>query len=232
MKTIKFELDQKSKAIAFNEEKHRYHDGDQEYVSVTTLIAKYTPEFDPDGHITRRCADKRGISDDQMRAEWDLIADDACKKGTHIHLMCEMLSLGIPIPASPENTALKLIIQPFLDTVSVLSTEQIIYDKKVGISGMIDLIGYKDDKLVLYDYKTNKGDLMKPGYGQLLKPLEHLENSTYNKYSLQLSIYRLMLENWGYKVEDSYLVHINGGIKVIKVPYLIDEARMMLNEMD
>ncbi len=91
----------------------------------------------------------------------------------------------------------------------------------------------------VHDYKTCKS-IDKEGFrGEtFLKPLQHLQNANYWKFSLQLSTYAWMLQECGYKVRNLYMHHIHGknredkernaGVKTYKLPYLEQEVREMM----
>lgn len=234
MNKTKHKLNEKAKGIAFNEEKHLYHDGEQPYISVTTLIDKYKPKFDQTGEITKRCAEKKGISPEEQKKEWDEISQVAMRKGTDIHRYCELTALGIRTPISKEmlSDSLKMRLKAFLIMKTILSTEQIIYSKKHKIAGTIDLLTWEEGKITLYDYKTNRKEISteEKAYDNLLGELSHIPNTQYNRYTLQMSLYRYLLELDGHSVGKMYLIHINGEINLIEVPYLKKEIEVMLND--
>lgn len=83
------------------------------------------------------------------------------------------------------------------------------------ISGTIDILAIREDQFVILDWKTNRGGLLfESGYfkkdknttphqltnewikkdDRLLAPISHLEDCNGNIYSLQLSLYALMVE--------------------------------------
>ena len=71
--------------LYFEEEGHRYTDtNNNEYLSVTTMIGKYYPQFD-EHYWARRKAKEQGKTEKQIKAEWAKIKEEACKRGTHQH---------------------------------------------------------------------------------------------------------------------------------------------------
>lgn len=132
--------------------------------------------------------------------------------------------------------------------------EKKVHIDKYKIAGMIDVPIIKGNKFCILDWKTNKDELRKEaGYykkvkignkwvkgdtwvltgDKFLEPIQHLESSKFNLYSLQLSLYAYIMEEWGYKLVDNGLeiVHLRPGAKpkLIKIPYLKDEIQLILN---
>lgn len=78
-----------------------------------------------------------------------------------------------------------------------IANEFIVYDQENGICGTIDMIGYntKKDCYSIIDWKTSKkfdqgnnfNDYMKPPFG-------HIQACNTAEYSLQLSLYKYILE--------------------------------------
>lgn len=91
-----------------------------------------------------------------------------------------------------------------------LKSEFVIGDKIAKIAGMVDNLSIKNEnkKLVIFDYKTNKTINKKNKYGEkLIYPLDHLDNCELVNYSLQIWLYRLILErNTNFEFDDCYFV--------------------------
>ena len=84
--------------IDFFEDSHRYvsvlNGREIEYMSGTTFVHKFFPEFDPDGKILERCALREGKTPAQLKKEWDDNRDASCLFGTRVHAICEDVLLG------------------------------------------------------------------------------------------------------------------------------------------
>ena len=85
-------------------------------------------------------------------------------------------------------------------------------DVDTKICGTVDNISLnkKTGELAIFDYKTNQ-KIKTEGYKKetLLQPFKHLQNCEMVKYSLQLWIYKLILEkNTPYKVGDLFIVWV------------------------
>ena len=103
--------------------------------------------------------------------------------------------------------------------------EKRIYLFEYQVAGTIDLVLIKDKEFIIVDWKTNKDDLkFVSGYfkkvngiktdqwvdkkSYYLYPLDKVEECKGNGYSLQLSSYAWMLEQWGFKCIGLILCHI------------------------
>lgn len=75
------------------------------------------------------------------------------------------------------------------------------------------------------DHKTDKKFTMSNGLENLLYPVNHLQNCSFNRYALQLSFYAYMFEQQGYIVKDLWVIN-NTAIKVL--PYLRKEIISIL----
>ena len=89
---------------------------------------------------------------------------------------------------------------------------------------MIDALFIKDGKIFILDYKTNKefrdDDHPKGSYHKLLEPFDDFYENHHNEYSIQLSMYAAILEEWGFEIGGAYLVYIGPGdedARLIKV---------------
>lgn len=95
------------------------------------------------------------------------------------------------------------------------------------ISGLVDILFVKGDEFFILDWKTNKAPIRFEGgywgkkaddtidldnyivtHEKMLFPINHLEDSTGNHYSLQLSMYAYLIEQWGFKYLGTMLCHI------------------------
>ena len=169
----------------------------------------------------------------KLREEWMNISKEACRKGTEAHLTAEKLFYEIGEgKCEVLSESLYSSLKAFLESKNLLAAEQIIHSKKHGISGTIDLMTYENNKIILWDYKTNKKEIGEhtKSYGTYNKPINNIPKNEYYKYALQLSIYRYMLELWGYKVGELYLIHLQDELKRIEVPYLKKEVELIFNK--
>ena len=86
---------------------------------------------------------------------------------------------------------------------------------------MVDCLFYnkKSGMLEIWDYKTNKEIKQKNDYGERFKaPISHLDVCEINTYSLQLGLYKHIIEkNTNLKLGNNYLIWINENSENYKV---------------
>ena len=223
----------KFKHINFNPAKHYYYSNFGDYVSVTTLIHKYTQYFDADA-ISKKVADKQGVSQDEIRALWDIKRDYACVKGTELHLYIETFLLyGRKIQT---YTHIDYEIEQFhmfwdknKDKYEVVHTELIVGTDDLKIAGMLDcLVRHKaTGKYFIFDWKTNSEIKTENKWQKLKSPLDKFDDCNMIHYNLQTSIYKTILEMEIPEIEvrGSCLIHFksNAPYQVIPCDYMYDE---------
>jgi ubiquinone/menaquinone biosynthesis C-methylase UbiE len=81
-----------------------------------------------------------------------------------------------------------------------------VWAEEYRLTGSIDMIFYRksDDSYVIYDWKRSKDIKVNNDFGgRALYPLDHLHDTNYWHYSLQLNVYRWFLETYyGLKISD------------------------------
>lgn len=207
--------------FTFYEEPHVYiykdKDGNEVEISksVTSLIEDYSNIFDKENAATKKAL-KCGVSKESILDEWENNNKFSKIKGTVTHAYNEYLwsnreyeydknkvidEFGEDVIA-PIWDKLKSICNKFYDKfhdhlISV-GLEQVIGSIDYDIAGSIDFLGYskKLDSLIIIDYKTNKEIREKSFNNQcMLKPLDKIPDCNYYHYSLQLSLYKTILEH-------------------------------------
>ena len=248
--------------VIFIDKNHSYRiNGNNARCSVTTLLKKYTPEFKGEGPA-KFIAAKRGVSVEDVLAEWDYKKEYSCHKGTEFHKFAEnylarkqtsLDEAGAKQFFTSKNTMNVLtdfknyknemlsMISNFLkfynwykETYTIVKSELVIGDTDTKICGTIDNLSLneKTGELAIFDYKTNQ-NIKTEGYKKetLLEPFKHLQNCEMVKYSLQLWIYKLILEkNTPYKVGDLFIVWVakEGNYELIPTLDLSIEANKIL----
>ena len=143
--------------------------------------------------------------------------------GTVVHTEIENYLLGTGTLIEPKSKVLK----PFLDELMAnedleLFPELVIFSKELSFSGMVDLVTRNrvTGEVKIYDWKTNKKMDMKP-YRQSDQANWKgtlIPNCKFNKYSLQLSSYRYILEQkFMTEVAEPIIVHISENVKLKEV---------------
>jgi ATP-dependent exoDNAse (exonuclease V) beta subunit len=215
-------------SLIFSEEEHSYVKGDQVFTSATTWIKSFNPPFKGfDSALwAPRSAAKRGISTEEMLAEWKATGDAASAKGTKVHNEIERyILIGEPV-----TEPLALFGLAHLAKRRGLPHPEVrIYSEKLGIAGTIDgVYAYANGNVDLIDWKTNSK--LDGGYTFGLDDYKKLPDTKLMMYYLQLSLYGYILEKeYGRKVKSLKIVHLTtDGAKEIEVPYLKHMIEQMI----
>ncbi len=119
-------------------------------------------------------------------------------------------------------------------------TEWLVYDEDVKLSGSIDMVYENaDGTLSIYDWKRSKEISGENPFNKFaLEPcIKHIPDTNFWHYSLQLNIYKAILErNYGKVVKELYLVrlhpnHPNKTYELIQVPLLNKEIKSLFDKL-
>ena len=221
--------------IKYYDEPHEYYIDGQKMTSATRLIGKFKQEFDSEFWSTKK-AKERKITQEEILKEWKDKADYACEKGTLFHEYAENY-LNNKIFPYPKDRVMRILKdngfkqddtleKDFNKLVSLfnkfyeesygklipIKSEIIVGDEELGICGMVDQLFWnnKSEALQIWDWKTNKEIKRSNRWQQFKEPISHLDVCEFNTYSLQLSLYRYLIEkNTDLKLGDSYIVWFN-----------------------
>jgi hypothetical protein len=218
MNNIPFEIFQNFNEIKYYDEPHKYFLGIDEYISVTTLIHKYQEEFD-ENYWSNYKANEFNVPQWKIKRAWDFINKKGTLKGSIIHDYAENALY-------PEYLITKKHVDNFLrlskNKLIPIKTELVVYDKESKIAGMVDLLFYnvKENELQIYDWKTNKAFYKNNPHQNLLGNLNMLEDCDLELYSLQMEMYKYIIEkNTSLKLGKSYLIwvsHNNNNFEIIE----------------
>lgn len=112
-------------------------------------------------------------------------------------------------------------------------TEWMIYDEECKIAGSIDMVYMNEDgTLSIYDWKRCLTIEKTSGWNKygIEECVNHLPDTNFWHYSLQLNIYKRILEkNYGMNISQLFLVKLHpdnksGSFELIKLPFLRDEV--------
>lgn len=182
--------------------------------------------------------------------EWEQKNREACERGTKIHAKLEEAVLGHKKEFSLNKFGIggKFICKGRdyheLDLEAGAYPEYMIGREiepgLFGLSGQIDLLLKKGNKIVIGDYKTNAEIKTKSYFDnktktsqKMLYPLNTLDDVNYWHYNLQLSTYAWMVQQYHpeFEVEDLVLIHFrpDGKQDVYHMEYLKNEVEKMIN---
>lgn len=225
--------------VTYHDDPHKYYVDGKELISVTTIIHRYQEVFDEE-YWSAYKANEYGFSQQLVKRAWEFINKKGTMKGSAIHDYAENLFLNkvFPYPKElilnefgfdpvlPEYEITKRHVDKFYDDVMgkliPIRTEMVVHDKDTLIGGMVDMLFYnvRKKEFQIWDWKTNKAFTKEMKSRHLTGRLSILEESDLEIYSLQLQLYKYIIEKYiGIKLGQSYLVwflHNNESYEIIE----------------
>jgi len=219
--------------IAFDEPTHKYYVNGtcQGNISCTGFIHEFFSHFDAKKTIQkmRKSANWAtskyfGRTDEEIMKEWNDNGKQASTAGTAMHLAIEQYmhaAYNEIDPAVKDTPEWKYFLkfwnehgadlEPYRSEWEVFtdSVQPLTGERKIKLCGSIDMVYRRksDGKFVIYDWKRSKEIKSENPFQAGLPPVEHLPDTNYWHYTLQLNVYKWILENYyGLEVADLYLV--------------------------
>jgi hypothetical protein len=239
--------------VSFYDEPHKYFVDGKELISVTTLIHKFQEPFEEDFWADIK-ADQHNLTINQVKRAWNFINKKGTTKGSAIHDYAENMfqnkmyeyplqtilnEFGFDPVLKEYNTTKKHVDKFYNDVKGKLipiRTEFVIYDKESLIGGMLDILFYnvKAEEFQIWDYKTNKKFTKEMKERHLLNELCMIEDCDLELYSLQLELYKYIIEkNTGIKLGKSYIVwfsHNNPSYEIIETKNRKYDINIIVNQ--
>ncbi len=239
--------------ISFEEASHTYTiDGSREgWISCTTFIHTFFEDFDADAVIAKMMGSRKwseskyfGMTAEAIKAQWAAAAEEASTAGTRMHLDIEHWYNADPVgnlegdrwtpQAGPEWDYFLAFEEKWRKPRGFVPfrTEWLVFKEDIKLAGSIDMVYRKPDgKFAIYDWKRAKEMKTENGWQSGKPPLEHLPDCNYWHYSIQLNIYRTILEElYGAEVDELALVVLhpnNRSFQVRKVQRMETEVEAM-----
>ena len=200
----------KDEFITFQEEGHKYFINgiNNGLISVTGFVHQNFEHFDANSIAdkllknTKKMCDPTykyfGKTKEEMIEEWNENGRIASELGTALHADIENFYNQIKV----ENDSLEFqyfrkFVSDFPELVPY-RTEWMVYDDTIKLTGSIDMVFENPDgTLQIYDWKRSKG-IEYESFGNkcsITPCLSHLPDTNFNHYSLQLNIYRKILQD-------------------------------------
>ena len=212
--------------ISFEDEGHIYTITDingkkhTNYLSVTTFNSTHFPKFNSDLVINKMMESRYwnrnkyfSMTKQEILDKWEKIRISASFLGTKLHNDIEKFYNKIEV--NNNSKEFKYFLNFYKDNSwrMPFRTEMMIFDDELKIAGSIDML-YKnsDNSFSILDWKRSKEIKFKSFNNEkaLTKCINHLENTNFNKYSLQLNLYKKILEkNYGYKITEMKIVQFH-----------------------
>ena len=239
--------------IKFIPDNHSYLINGKIAQSVTSILKKYVKPFDRD-YWAEIKARQSGLDAEEILNKWEFTAKSSRIKGSLVHEYIEYnftnqqftypeefirQVFGYDPIQTPFNQIVP-VVEKFLADINnkmfPVASELIIGDADYLVCGTIDQLFYnkKSDKLEIWDWKTNKEIKLESRYFHLA-PLQHIPDTELDHYSLQLSLYKLILElNTGIELGNSYITWFNEShpdYRIFMAKNYANEAQIILNAM-
>jgi len=215
---------------------HRYilkSDPEFKFTSCTAFIDYFFKPFDKiaiANKLTATHPNYKGMSPETLIAQWDQVA----VSGTNIHKEIEDYIKNNSAPELHKSKSAIEMIKKIDLCAFEIQPEVRVYSKEIGLAGSIDLLIYdkRTKQYHIRDWKTNKKIEMK-SYGNKVgthSATSDIMDCNYYHYSLQLSLYRFILENYyGLKIASTSICHLTEDKLVpIKCDYHEEVVKKMI----
>jgi ATP-dependent exoDNAse (exonuclease V) beta subunit len=228
--------------ITFYEPTHTYTiDGSSKgIISGTGFLHAFFPHFDAKATIKKMMASPKwpssqyyGMTAEQIEKHWSDKGKDASTAGTAMHLAIEQFMNGayhVILPEIKETKEFQYFMNFWTDHGADLEpwrAEWSVFSEEHKLCGQIDMLFRRksDGKFLIYDWKRSKEIKTSNSFGKAFSPLDHLDDCNYWHYTLQLNVYRWILENlYGMEIADMFLIICHPDNKNYK--------RMRLNRLE
>jgi len=238
--------------ISFDEPSHVYtvNGSSKGILSVTKFLGSFHPKFDADKVIRSMMASPKwpdspyfGMTTTAIKKQWQDNGAAASGAGTQLHLAIERFLDAKQAPpselaASREWSHFQAFWTAHEPELEPYRLEWPVYIAERKLAGCIDAVfrRKRDGAFVLYDWKRCKKIETENRFETCLEPVDHLPNTNYWHYTLQLNTYRWILEHYyGMIIQDLFLIvlHPDNTTYVKKrLNRMDDEVAAMLSRLN
>jgi ATP-dependent exoDNAse (exonuclease V) beta subunit len=204
------------KNITLDRESHTYSlatNPDLEFISATTFVGQFFEKFEAEKIAKRLVASSpkyMGMSVEEVLASWKNSADH----GTLVHEELENHILNQSELIEPKAIqGIRWLNKFRMKADFDIFTEVMIYSEELKLSGTIDLLLFDKSckQYIIMDWKTSK-KIDTKSYGNkkgILPASSNIEDTKFNHYALQLSLYRYILETYyGLEISQHLIIHL------------------------
>lgn len=235
--------------ITFYEPTHTYtiKGSSEGIISGTGFLHQFFGHFDAKATIKKMMSSPKwpsspyyGMKADEIEKMWSDKGKDASTAGTAMHLAIEQFLNGAEdiivdsVKQTPEWNYFMNFWRDCGDDLEPYRTEWEVWSEDHLLCGSIDMVFRRksDGKFLIYDWKRSREIKTSNQWQKGLPPLEHLDDCNYWHYTLQLNVYRWILENlYNMEIADMYLVIChpdNKNYRRMRLNRLDDEVEAML----
>jgi len=215
--------------FSFDPEPHIYKYKNEEFIGCTTYLKNFKYTFDVEAK-SAAYAKKHGLLQEDVKKLWDDKRIAGCDLGTIVHDWIEnfykdrdkyLVNGKIELKkehytdVDEANSRIDKFVKIYnehLYKFIPIASEVRMFHKKWKISGTFDQLYYYNGQIIIADWKTNIkfNDDSAFAFNMLKYPFQSYKENELNIYSIQISIYRLMLESVGIKCAYGFICHIPG----------------------
>jgi len=185
-----------------------------QFKSATTILAEYFEPFDSQkiaANLVATNVKYIGMEATELIAKWDAARDYGSKVHSEIELY---LKENISPDEIESHDAIKWLNKYQMKSEIEIHSEVRIYSKELKIAGTIDILAHdkRTDMYEIIDWKTAKSITTTSFNGKMgTHPItSHLMDCKFVHYSMQLSLYRYLLEEYyGLNISNQLIAHLN-----------------------
>ena len=225
------------KNIVLDKELHEYrllNQTEKKFTSVTKFIEQHFKKFDAQ-KIARKLVSNHpkyiGRSIESVIKDWD----NARQHGTEVHNQIDEWIKNRTYVSEAKASRAVDWLNNYKNQLNIdILSEVTLYSSELSIAGTVDILinnkktGYYD----IIDWKTSKR-IDTSAYGKrtgISTVTRDVPDCNYYHYSLQLSLYRYLMEKcYGFKINNQYIVQLKDDKALsFKTPYMRDHISAML----
>ena len=233
------------------------------WTSCTGFLHHFFGEFNADAVIAKMMASSRwsdskyfGMTAEAIKAQWAAKGAASSTAGTRMHLDIEHFYNAMPATTactwSMEDGFAGLAADAWTPAAGTewdyfcdyqrrygaqfqpFRTEWLVFDDEHKVAGSIDMVYKKaDGTLAIYDWKRVEDLKTENRFESGKGPVSHLPDTNYWHYSLQLNVYRYILQkHYGVVVSELALVVLhptNTSWRVVRINLMDDEIAGMMS---
>lgn len=222
------------------------------FTSVTTWIHSHFEPFNADNIISKMMKSTKwkhskyyGMTPTQIKGLWDKNRDEAASAGTNMHNDIECYYNNVEVNNNSieykwflEFERYRKMKKGYAPKHKPYRTEMIVYDEDLKLVGSIDMLFEgKDGTLQIYDWKRCKEIKRNNIWASATTEcINHIPDSNYWHYTLQLNTYKEILERkYDKKVTDLFIVclhpnNMNKSFRLIRIPIIKDEMEKLFEK--
>lgn len=243
----------RDKDLFFYDKEHIYiYKNQYQLKSVSEVVDIFFEPFDEIYWSLRKSRDNN-ISQIKQLELWECKGNQSKEVGTFMHRQIQACFNGLPLDMFYNfeyngseyhykvtidiTDELRYFMQFVKDyDIKPFRTEWSIYDLDLKIAGTIDLICRNDDAFDIFDWKRSIHiNINERIYGYGINGLYDVGDTRFNKYCLQINLYRYILEkNYGIRVNNMYLVVLHSAYSdyiVFDVPNMDEEVKIIVRHL-